>query len=99
MDVVVNFGNSGGVFVDVEGCLLGINMVIVICIGMFQGYLFVIFVNLVMCIVDDIIEFGSFQCVFLGVSIYLLDVDVVMELGVDINQGVVIDELVDGGLV
>ena len=30
-------------------------------------------------------------------SIYPLDADAAIELGVEINQGVVIDELVDGG--
>lgn len=96
-DAAVNPGNSGGALVDAEGRLLGINTAIATRTGMFQGYSFAIPVNLVTRIADDIIEFGSFQRAFLGVSIYPLDADAATELGVDINQGVVIDELVDGG--
>ena len=96
-DAAVNPGNSGGALVDAEGRLLGINTAIATRTGLFQGYSFAIPVNLVTRIIDDIIEFGSFQRAFLGVSIYPLDADVAEELGVGINQGVVIDELVDGG--
>lgn len=96
-DAAVNPGNSGGALVDANGRLLGINTAIATRTGMFQGYSFAIPVNLVTRIVDDIIEFGSFQRAFLGVSIYPLDADAAEELGVAINQGVVIDELVDGG--
>lgn len=96
-DAAVNPGNSGGALVDASGKLLGINTAIATRTGMFQGYSFAIPVNLVTRIVDDIIEFGSFQRAFLGVSIYPLDADAAQELGVGINQGVVIDELVNGG--
>lgn len=96
-DAAVNPGNSGGALVDAQGRLLGINTAIATRTGMFQGYSFAIPVNLVTRIVDDFIEFGSFQRAFLGVSIYPLDAEVAGELGVNINQGVVIDELVDGG--
>ncbi|MEO0877449.1 MAG: trypsin-like peptidase domain-containing protein, partial [Bacteroidota bacterium] len=87
-DAAVNPGNSGGALVDAEGRLLGINTAIATRTGLFQGYSFAIPVNLVTRIVDDIIEFGSFQRAFLGVSIYPLDADVAEELGVVINQGV-----------
>jgi S1-C subfamily serine protease len=96
-DAAVNPGNSGGALVDANGKLLGINTAIATRTGMFQGYSFAIPVNLVTRIVDDIIEFGSFQRAFLGVSIYPLDADAAQELGVNINQGVVIDELINGG--
>lgn len=96
-DAAVNPGNSGGALVDTEGRLLGINTAIATRTGMFQGYSFAIPVNLVTRIVDDIIEYGSYQRAFLGVSIYPLDAESAQDLGVAINQGVVVDELVDGG--
>jgi S1-C subfamily serine protease len=96
-DAAVNPGNSGGALVDTEGRLLGINTAIATRTGMFQGYSFAIPVNLVTRIVDDIIDYGSFQRAFLGVSIYPLDAEAAKDLGVAINQGVVLDELVDGG--
>lgn len=96
-DAAVNPGNSGGALVDAEGRLLGINTAIATRTGMFQGYSFAIPVNLVTRIADDIVDYGSFQRAFLGVSIYPLDAEAAEDLGVDINQGVVVDELVDGG--
>ena len=96
-DAAVNPGNSGGALVDAAGQFLGVNTAIATRTGMFQGYSFAIPVNLVVRIVDDIIEYGNFKRAFLGVSIYPLDAEAAIELGVNINQGVVIDELVDGG--
>lgn len=96
-DAAVNPGNSGGALVDSNGKLLGINTAIATRTGVFQGYSFAIPVNLVTRIADDIIEYGSFQRAFLGINIYELDSEAADELGVSISQGVVIDELVDGG--
>lgn len=96
-DAAVNPGNSGGALVDAEGRLLGINTAIATRTGVFSGYSFAIPVNLVARIADDIIEYGSFKRAFLGVTISELDYEYAQELGVQISQGVVIEELVDGG--
>jgi Do/DeqQ family serine protease len=96
-DAAVNPGNSGGALVDAQGRLLGINTAIATRTGMFQGYSFAIPINLAVRIVDDIIEYGSFQRAFLGVTIYPLDPTAAAELATDRSQGVVIDELIDGG--
>ena len=96
-DAAVNPGNSGGALIDANGKFLGINTAIATRNGMFQGYSFAIPINLVTRIVDDILEFGSYQRAFMGVVIYPLDAEAASELGIDINQGVVVDELVDGG--
>lgn len=96
-DAAVNPGNSGGALVDAEGRFLGINTAIATRTGVFQGYSFAIPVNLVTRIVDDIIEFGSFQRAALGVNIYELDSDAAEELGVAISQGVVVEKLIEGG--
>lgn len=96
-DAAVNPGNSGGALVDAQGNLLGINTAIATRTGVFSGYSFAIPVGLVTRIANDIIEYGSFQRAFLGVNIYELDNDAAEELGVEIRQGVVIEQLVDGG--
>lgn len=96
-DAAVNPGNSGGALVDAEGRLLGINTAIATRTGVFSGYSFAIPVNLVTRIANDIIEYGSFQRAFLGVTIADLDYEYAQELGVRISQGVVIEELADGG--
>ncbi|MEM7575054.1 MAG: trypsin-like peptidase domain-containing protein [Bacteroidota bacterium] len=95
-DAAVNPGNSGGPLVDAEGRLLGINTAIATRTGLFQGYSFAIPINLVQRIADDIIETGSFRRVFLGVDIYSLDAESAANLGVNINQGVVIEAVQSG---
>lgn len=96
-DAAVNPGNSGGALVDQEGRLVGINTAIATRNGVFQGYSFAIPINLVKRIADDIIKYGSYQRAFLGVSISELDSEYADELGVNINQGVVIEKLFNGG--
>jgi len=96
-DAVVNPGNSGGALVDVNGHLLGINTAIATRTGAFQGYAFAIPINLATRIVDDIIKFGQYQRAYLGVSVMDLDSELAEEVGVDISQGVYIDEVADGG--
>ncbi len=96
-DAAVNPGNSGGALIDTDGRLLGINTAIATRTGAYQGYSFAIPVNLVTRIVDDIIEYGSFQRAYLGVSIAEMDSEDADELGIELSQGVIILDLVDGG--
>ncbi len=96
-DASVNPGNSGGALVDVNGHLLGINTAIATRNGSFQGYAFAIPINLVTRIVDDIIKFGNYQRAYLGVSVVEMDSELAKEMSVDITQGVLIEEIVDGG--
>ncbi len=96
-DAAVNPGNSGGALVDAEGRLLGINTAIATRTGSFQGYSFAIPVNLMKRIVDDIIEFGSYQRPLLGIEIQNLDSELADSLGVNISKGVVVEGVRDGG--
>ena len=96
-DASVNPGNSGGALVDVNGHLLGINTAIATRNGAFQGYAFAIPINLVTRIVDDIIKFGNYQRAYLGVSVVDMDSELATEMEVNITQGVLIEEIVDGG--
>ncbi len=96
-DAAVNPGNSGGALVDTDGNLLGINTAIATRTGSFQGYSFAIPVNLMQRIADDIIEHGTYRRPLLGINIYNLDSEVASELGVNISQGVVVDQVQDGG--
>ena len=96
-DAAVNPGNSGGALVDASGQLLGINTAIATQTGYFEGYSFAIPINLVVQIVDDIIENGTYDRGFLGINIAELDGSTANELGLDISQGVLVESLVDGG--
>ena len=48
-------------------------------------------------IVNDLIEYGSYQRAFLGINISEMDSERANELGVNVSQGVFIEQLVDGG--
>lgn len=95
-DAAVNPGNSGGALIDAQGRLLGINTAIATRTGYYSGYSFAIPVNIVQKIVDDIIEFGSYQRGYLGVGISDLDNELAEELGINITQGVVIQSVENG---
>jgi serine protease Do len=96
-DAAVNPGNSGGALVDTEGRLVGINTAIASQTGNFAGYSFAIPSDIVSKIVEDIIEYGSFQRAYLGVGIFDNDSDSAEELGITQTTGVVIKEVYDGG--
>lgn len=95
-DAAVNPGNSGGALVDAQGNLLGINTAIATRTGYFSGYSFAIPVNIMKKIVNDIIEFGSYQRGYLGITITDLDNELSEELNLDITQGVVIQNVLEG---
>ena len=96
-DAVVNPGNSGGALVNTDGELLGINTAIKSGTGYYAGYSFAIPSNIVRKIVNDIIDYGSFQRAYLGVEIAMLDSEKSQELGLDFTQGIFIEGLTKGG--
>jgi serine protease Do len=96
-DAAVNPGNSGGALVDKDGKLVGINTAIASPTGNFAGYSFAIPINIAIKIVDDLIEFGSYQRAYLGIGINDMDSELASELGVNITTGVAVIEVYDGG--
>lgn len=95
-DAAVNPGNSGGALVDAEGRLLGINSAIATQTGSFAGYSFAIPIEIVTKVIDDLIQYGETQRGLIGIDITDLDSEQAEELGLDINQGVVIVGVIDG---
>lgn len=67
-DAAVNQGNSGGALVNTNGELIGINSAILAPTGTYAGYSFAIPVNIIKKIVNDIIQFGSVQRGYIGIS-------------------------------
>lgn len=96
-DAAVNPGNSGGALVNTRGELIGINTAIASRTGSYVGYSFAIPVNMMKRITEDIIKFGEFKRVSLGVMVVELDSDLSEELGLSVTQGVVVNDLVEGG--
>lgn len=97
-DAAVNPGNSGGPLVTADGKLLGINTAIASKTGRFQGYSFAIPSNLVKRIAEDIIEFGTYKRVFLGVDISTLVEGDIRRLNLNNRtEGVLVDAVLTGG--
>lgn len=72
-DAVVNRGNSGGALVNTQGELVGINAAIASNTGSYAGYSFAIPVNIVKKVVKDLLEFGTVQRAYMGISIQEID--------------------------
>lgn len=95
-DAAVNPGNSGGALVNLNGKLVGINTAIASPTGSYSGYAFAVPSNIVSKVVKDLIEFGSTQRAYLGVIIRNIDATLKQEIDLDLNQGVYIEEVMQG---
>ena len=96
-DAAVNPGNSGGALVNSRGELIGINTAIASNTGSYSGYSFAIPVNMVRKVVDDLIEFGTVQRGFIGVSIRDVDAEFAKEKDLRTLQGVYVNGLTEDG--
>jgi len=81
-DAAINFGNSGGPLIDVNGQLIGINTAIASQSGGNDGIGFSIPSNLVRRVVNDLLEKGEVQRAYLGV---MLDPDFTPEKARDLK--------------
>lgn len=96
-DAAVNPGNSGGALVNTKGELIGINAAIASNTGSYSGYSFAIPVNIVKKVVDDLLEFGTVQRGFIGVSIRDLDAEFAKEKSIKTLSGVYVSGLTTDG--
>ena len=96
-DAAVNPGNSGGALVNASGELVGINTAIASTTGMYTGYSFAIPVNIVQKVANDLLEFGSVQRAYIGVSIRDVDQKLAEEAGLERIHGVYVDGITEGG--
>jgi Do/DeqQ family serine protease len=96
-DAAVNPGNSGGALINNQGQLVGINTAIASQTGSYVGYSFAIPVNIVRKVVTDLIEFGEVKRAYLGVSIQALDQRLAAEKGINLTNGVYVEEVYNDG--
>ena len=96
-DAAVNPGNSGGALVNTEGELVGINTAIASNNGTYQGYSFAVPVNIVKKIVSDLVEFGTVQRAYIGVSIQDIDAKFASEKNIKQLKGVYVNGISEGG--
>ena len=96
-DAAVNPGNSGGALVNTRGELIGINTAIASTTGSYAGYSFAVPVNIARKVVDDILEFGTVQRAFIGVSIRDLNGKLASEKGLSVSEGAYVNGLSKDG--
>ena len=96
-DAAVNPGNSGGALVNTNGDLIGINTAIASNNGAYQGYSFAVPVNIVKKIVSDLVEFGTVQRAYIGVSIRDIDSKFAEEKNIKQLNGIYVNGVTDGG--
>jgi Do/DeqQ family serine protease len=96
-DAAVNPGNSGGALVNTLGELVGINTAISSHTGSFEGYSFAVPSNLMLKVVGDLREYGRVQRAFIGINYNEVTPALSAELGLDVNAGVYVANVVSGG--
>lgn len=67
-DAAVNQGNSGGALINTTGELVGIVSAIASPTGAYAGYSYAIPVNIVKKIINDLLQYGTVQRAYLGIS-------------------------------
>ncbi len=96
-DAVINPGNSGGALVNLKGELIGINTAIASPTGVYAGYGFAVPVNIVKKVVADLLEYGSVQRAFLGVSVSNIDDKIAKKYDLSTYNGAIVMQVNDGG--
>lgn len=94
-DAAINPGNSGGALVDLNGGLLGINTAIASPTGSYSGYGFAVPSDIVSKVVEDLLQFGTVQRGWLGVSIQPVNSQLAKEHDLNINEGAYIAAFAD----
>ena len=94
-DAAINPGNSGGPLVNLAGEVIGINTAIASNTGAYQGVGFAIPINLAKWVSGQLIDKGSVERGYLGVSIGPLSNEMARKLGVESRKGVLVTEVMD----
>lgn len=97
-DASINPGNSGGALVDLHGRLVGLNTAIYSPSGGNVGIGFAIPANMVLAIMEQLIEHGTVQRGYLGLSVQGLNSDLAEAFGVKRTDGVVVVEVEPGSV-
>jgi putative serine protease PepD len=96
-DAAINPGNSGGPLLDSKGRIIGINSAIISPTGASVGIGFAIPVNTTKRILPELISKGYVSYPWIGASIYPLIPEFARALGLKVERGAVIAEVVADG--
>jgi serine protease Do len=86
-DAAINPGNSGGALVDLNGGLLGINTALASPTGAYAGYGFAVPSDIVSKVVEDLLEFGTVQRGWLGISVQNVSSELAREFDLKVDEG------------
>ncbi len=99
-DTPINHGNSGGPLINLQGEVVGINVMVLRGSGysgdVAEGLGFAIPSNTVASVVKQLIETGRAEMPFLGVSYSVLNPQLSMEYNITTTQGAYIEQVLAG---
>ena len=96
-DAAINFGNSGGPLINLDGKVIGINTAIYGSSGNI-GIGFAIPINMAKHAYEQLVESGTVERGFLGVMPNDLDPEMAEAFGLKDNKGVAISEVTEGSV-
>ncbi|MBS7631957.1 PDZ domain-containing protein, partial [Candidatus Bathyarchaeota archaeon] len=97
IDAAINPGNSGGPLLNSLGEVVGVNTAIASRTGEFSGVGFAIPSRLVKRVVPSLIEKGEYKHPWVGISGVGLTAQLADELGLKIDKGFLITDIIEGG--
>ena len=96
-DAAINPGNSGGALINSSGEIIGINSLIYTKTGGFQGIGFAIPIDIALKVLNQIKEHGYVVRGWLGVEGQEVNAEILKQLNLTANRGILITSLDQGG--
>jgi serine protease Do len=96
-DAPINPGNSGGPLLNLHGEVVGVNAVIASQTGGFEGIGFAIPSNMVAYVAKALVTHGKITRAWLGVSVQELTPGLAKAVGVNMSNGALIADVMQGG--
>jgi S1-C subfamily serine protease len=96
-DAAINPGNSGGPLLDASGRVIGINSQIASQSGGSEGVGFAVPVATVKEVAEQLIDGGSVQRAYLGITGGDITPEVARALNLPVDEGALIEQVLDGG--
>ena len=96
-DAAINPGNSGGPLMNWHGEVIGINTMILSSVGQNAGIGFAIPINTAKAVLNDLVTLGRVRRPALGVRTIPISPELADEIGLPVDYGLLIIQIVPGG--
>jgi len=96
-DAAVNPGNSGGPLLDAAGRVIGINSQIATSGGGNEGVAFAVPIETASDVADQLLDDGTVERAYIGISGGSLTPEAAQALELDVEQGVLVESVVENG--